>query len=139
MLLGEFRHSLDSKNRVFLPAKWREELGDRVFITRGLDKCLYLMAQPEFEEMRRKIDERALEDPGARAYSRVFFAKASEEQVDAQGRITIPANLKLAAGLDKEVVLAGTSTRGEIWDRAGFDAYQEEAMAKYEELAQGLL
>lgn len=138
MLLGEFRHSIDAKNRVFLPARWREEFGEKVFITVGLDHCLYLMGRAEWDERCAQMDALPLEDPRARSYVRLFFSKASEETVDAQGRITIPPPLKEAAGLDKEVVLAGSSRRAEIWDRAAFDAYQARAMAEYEQNAQRL-
>jgi MraZ protein len=138
VLLGEFRHSIDAKNRVFLPAKWREEFGEKVFITVGLDRCLYLMPSAEWEERRAQLDALPLEDPQARSYVRLIFSKASEETVDGQGRITIPPSLKQAAGLEKEVVLAGSSRRAEIWDRATFDAYQDRAMAEYEQNAQRL-
>lgn len=139
MLLGEFRHSLDAKGRVFLPARWREELGDSVVITRGLDRCLYLMARPQFEELAARFNQLRLEDPNARAYARVFFAKASEESVDSQGRITIPAHLREGAGFGKELVLAGASSRAEIWDRALYDTYLGEAQDQYEEIAKQLL
>lgn len=138
VLLGEFRHSIDAKNRVFLPAKWRDELGETVFVTLGLDHCLYLMTRSEFEERVRELNAQPLTSPEARAYSRVFFAKASEETVDGQGRITIPAHLKQAVGLDKEVVLAGSPRRAEIWDRVAFDRYQDRAMAEYERNAERL-
>ncbi|GAC1375132.1 MAG: division/cell wall cluster transcriptional repressor MraZ [Actinomycetota bacterium] len=139
MLLGEFRHSLDTKGRVFLPARWREELGESVVITLGLDRCLYLMAKPAFSELAGRLDGLALEDPAARAYVRVLFAKASEESVDGQGRISIPAHLREVAGLGRELVLAGASRRAEIWDRSVFDTYQGEAQERYEEIAKTLL
>ena len=94
MLLGEFRHSLDAKGRVFLPSRWREELGDTVVITQGLDRCLFLMGKQRFEDWAQRFDDLPVERKDARAYSRIFFAKASEEQVDGQGRITIPASLR---------------------------------------------
>lgn len=135
VLLGEFRHSLDSKGRVFLPARWREELGEVVVITQGLDRCLFLLARPRFEELAERFDRLSLESPDARAYSRIFFSKASEESVDGQGRITIPANLRAQAGLEKELVLAGVSRRAEVWDRAHYDAYQGNVQEQYEEIA----
>ncbi len=138
MLLGEFRHSLDAKGRVFLPSRWREELGDVVVITQGLDQCLFLMGKARFEEFARRFDELPVERKDARAYSRIFFAKASEEQVDAQGRITIPANLRELAGLGKELVLSGVSRRAEIWDRTRYDTYQGNVVERYEEIAETL-
>lgn len=139
MLIGEFRHSIDAKNRVFLPAKWRAELGEAVVITMGLNNCLYLWGKAAFEEKAAELNSKALEDAKARAYSRVFFAKSREETVDAQGRITIPATFREAIGIGKEVVLAGTSLRAEIWSAPGYDAYLETALADYESNAQGLV
>ena len=138
MLLGEFRHSLDAKGRVFLPARWREELGDIVVITQGLDRCLFLMSRPRFEEFAHRFDELPVERKDARAYSRIFFSKASEEQVDTQGRITIPANLRELATLGKELVLSGVSRRAEIWDRSLYESYQGNVVDRYEEIAETL-
>ena len=138
MLLGEFRHSLDAKGRVFLPARWREELGDVVVITQGLDRCLFLMSRPRFEEFAQRFDELPVERKDARAYSRIFFSKASEEQVDTQGRITIPANLRDLATLGKELVLSGVSRRAEIWDRTLYESYQGNVVERYEEIAETL-
>jgi len=138
VLLGEFRHSLDAKGRVFLPARWREELGDVVVITQGLDRCLFLMSRPRFEEFAQRFDELPVERKDARAYSRIFFSKASEEQVDTQGRITIPANLRDLATLGKELVLSGVSRRAEIWDRTLYESYQGNVVERYEEIAETL-
>ena len=139
MLLGEFRHALDAKGRVFLPARWREELGEKVFLTLGLERCLYLMTKESFSEMAERFQRWQLEDENARRYTRLFFAKASEESVDSQGRITIPPPLREAAGLTKEMVLSGAANRAEVWDRSRYDSYSGEAQERYEELARGLL
>lgn len=139
MLLGEFRHALDTKGRVFLPARWREELGEKVVLTLGLDRCLYLMTKESFSEMAEHFERWQLEHEDARRYQRLFFAKASEESVDSQGRITIPPPLREVAGLTKELVLAGASKRAEVWDRTRWDAYSGEAQERYEEIARGLL
>jgi MraZ protein len=139
VLLGEFRHSLDSKGRVFLPAKWRKELGELVILTKGLDACLFLLSPTEFGELSVRFDARPFEDEDSRAYSRVFFGQASEEPVDAQGRITIPAPLRAQAHLSKEIVLSGVSRRAEIWDRELYDAYQAEKQGQYEEIARKAL
>src|SRR3977135_3551049 len=124
VLLGEFRHSLDSKGRVFLPSRWREELGGTVVITQGLDRGLFRMGKPGLEGWEEGFDELPVERKDALAYSRIFFAKASEEQVDGQGRITIPANLRDLAGLGRELVLSGVSRRAEVWDRESYDTYR---------------
>src|SRR5260370_33004762 len=121
VLLGEFRHSLDSKGRVLLPSRWREELGETVVITQGLDRCLFLMGKARFEDWAQRFDELPVERKDARAYSRIFFAKASEEQVDGQGRITIPANLRELAGPHNELRPSAAARLAPIWDRAVLD------------------
>ena len=138
MLLGEFRHALDPKGRIILPARWREELGLNVVVTLGLDQCLYLMAAPAFAELAQRFDGLALESPQARKYMRVFFSQASEQAVDGQGRVMIPPNLRAVASLDRDVVLAGASKRAEIWDRSRYEAYQQDAQAQYEDIATSL-
>ena len=109
-----------------------------VVITQGLDRCLFLMSRPRFEEFAQRFDELPVERKDARAYSRIFFSKASEEQVDTQGRITIPANLRDLATLGKELVLSGVSRRAEIWDRTLYESYQGNVVDRYEEIAETL-
>lgn len=138
MLLGEFRHSLDAKGRVFLPARWREELGEGVVVSKGLDRCLYLMASPRFAEMAERLSDLSVNRKDNRDYSRILFTGASEEQVDRQGRIILPPALREFAGLEKDVVLAGVSKRAEIWDRTAWETYQQRVQPEYEEIAEKL-
>lgn len=137
MLLGEFRHSLDAKGRVFVPSRWREELAETVVIAKGLDGCLYLMTKARFEEISNRVGELSLSEVG-RHYSRILFSGASEEQIDKQGRVTVPPSLRQYAGLGREVVLAGVSGRAEIWDPAAWSEYQERIQSQYEEIAEKL-
>lgn len=139
MLLGEFRHTLDAKGRVILPARWREDFGESLVITLGLDGCLYLMTTTQFNQVAERFNQWSLESPQARAYTRLFFAKASEEAVDAQGRITIPGHLREVAGLDKELILSGAGTRAEVWNRSRYETYLGGVQEQYEEIAQQLL
>ncbi|MGH2706573.1 MAG: division/cell wall cluster transcriptional repressor MraZ [Actinomycetota bacterium] len=138
MLLGEFRHSLDAKGRLFLPARWRDELGEGVVVSKGLDRCLDLMPGPRFAEMAEQLSELSVNRRDNRDYSRILFSGASEEAVDRQGRITLPPALREFAGLEKEVVLAGVSRRAEIWDRATWETYQQRVQPQYEEIAEKL-
>lgn len=138
MLLGEFRHSLDAKGRLFLPARWREELTEGVVISKGLDRCLYLMSAQRFAELSERLSGLSVNRKDNRDYSRILFSGASEEQVDRQGRITIPAGLREYAGLTKDIVLAGVSTRGEIWDGEAWAAYQGGVQGQYEQIAEKL-
>lgn len=137
MLMGEFLHTLDPKGRVFLPAKWREELAGHVVVTKGHEKCLYVMTKERFEMRRALLDELSTNRKINRDHNRIFFSSGSEEPVDKSGRMSIPATLRQYAGLDKEVVVIGVSDRVEIWDRAEWDVYQQ-GIDSYEALAEQL-
>ena len=138
MLLGEFKHSLDPKGRVFLPARWREELKDGVVVTRGLDGCLLVMTKDRFDEKAKDLETLTEERKSNRDYARLFFSAASEEAVDKQGRMNIPPSLREIAGLGKEVVLIGVSSRAEIWDRAKWEEYHGGTGSRYESIAEEL-
>ncbi|MBQ3226876.1 MAG: division/cell wall cluster transcriptional repressor MraZ [Clostridia bacterium] len=121
MLMGEYQHSLDNKGRMFMPSKFREELGDTVIVTLGLDNCLFAFPLDEFEKLKNKLDSLPLSNKDARQFVRFFFAGACECETDKQGRIMIPAKLRSYAGLEKEVTVVGASTRLEIWDSKKWD------------------
>lgn len=115
MLIGEYQHNLDPKGRVNFPAKLREGLGNRFIITKGLDNCLFVYSEPEWQELENKI--RSLPVSKARGLQRFLFAGAVDVEPDKQGRVLIPANLREYAGLGKEVMIIGASVRAEIWDK----------------------
>ena len=94
MLMGEYQHSLDNKGRMFMPSKFREELGDTVIVTLGLDNCLFAFPLDEFEKLKNKLDSLPLSNKDARQFVRFFFAGACECETDKQGRIMIPAKLR---------------------------------------------
>lgn len=120
MLYGEYLHSLDIKGRVNFPAKLRDGLGARFFITKGLDNCLFVYSEEEWVVLEQKI--RALPMSKSRGLQRFFFAGAVDVEPDKQGRVLIPANLREYAGLDKDVMVIGASNHAEIWDK---DRYQQ--------------
>ena len=123
MLLGEYEHTIDDKNRLTLPARFRDSFADGAFVTRGMDGCLYVYPRDEWErqsEEIRAIDQLSLE---GRRMRRFFFSGASEDRPDKQGRISIPAALAERAQLGREVVVAGAYDRLEIWSKA---AWREE-------------
>lgn len=138
MLLGEFRHSVDAKGRVFVPARWREELVGGVVVTKGLDRCLYIMSKQRFSELADRLSSLSLNRKTNRDYSRVLFSGASEEQMDRQGRITLPPGLREFAGLQRDVVVTGVMHRGEIWDRGAWEEYRETVQSRYEDIAEEL-
>ena len=116
MLLGQYRHTIDAKGRVIVPAKFREDLGESFILTRGLDNCLSLYSLNEWALLEEKV--KAMPMAKSREIQRFLFGNAFPVELDAQGRIVIPANLKTYAPLLKEVVVVGVSTRAEIWDAA---------------------
>ena len=135
MLLGEFLHTLDSKGRIFLPSKWREELAGEVIVTKGHESCLYVMTKEQFERRRAQLERLSSNRKIHRDHNRIFFSSGSEEPVDKSGRMSIPAGLRQYASLEKEVVLLGVSDRVEIWDRSVWADYQQ-SIDSYEALAE---
>lgn len=123
-MYGEYQHSLDAKGRVSFPAKLRDDLGDRFFITRGLDNCLFVYSEEEWAGLEEKI--RALPMSKGRGLQRFFFAGAVDVEPDKQGRVLIPDYLREFAGLAKDVMIIGASTRAEIWDLDRYRAQSEE-------------
>ena len=136
MFLGTHTPRLDEKGRLFLPAKFRDELAGGLVVTKGQERCLFVFPMAEFSRVAEQLRAAPMTHKAARAYSRVFFASAHDEVPDRQGRITIPAHLREYAGLDRDCVVIGASTRVEIWDRQAWDDYlteSEEAFAEVEE------
>ena len=117
MFMGEYSHNIDAKNRLIMPAKFREQLGEHFVATKGLDGCLFVYPMSEWQTIEEKFREIPLTTKDARKFSRFFFAGAAECDVDKQGRVLIPATLKEYAGIDKEVVSVGVLNRIEIWSK----------------------
>ena len=115
MFMGEYNHSVDAKGRLIVPSKFREQLGNEFVVTKGLDGCLFVYSQEEWIE--ESLREKPLTSKDARKFMRFFFAGAANCEVDKQGRILLPANLREYAGIDKEVVSVGVFSRVEIWSK----------------------
>jgi MraZ protein len=139
MFLGTHTPRLDDKSRLILPARFREDLADGVVITKGQERCLYVFPSDEFATIASRLREQPMTHKAARAYTRVFFASAHDEVPDKQGRVTIPAHLREYAGLDRELVVIGASTRVEIWDRHAWEAYLAESEDEFAGIEQGVL
>ncbi|MVB10587.1 Transcriptional regulator MraZ [Caprobacter fermentans] len=114
MLIGEYQHSIDLKGRVIVPARFREDLGDNFYVTKGLDGCLFVLSPSEWNRLQEKIS--AMPISKARGLQRFFFSGAVEAQPDRQGRVLLPQTLRDYAGLEKDVTFIGASSRAEIWD-----------------------
>ena len=123
MFIGEYLHTLDPKNRISLPAKFRKDLGRAVVLTRGLDRCLFVYPKKAWKK---EAESRAVHAGGtaaARGLGRLFVAGASDADVDAAGRILIPDHLKSFAGLTSKTVIAGVASRIEVWDETSWKTY----------------
>ena len=136
MFIGKYQHTIDPKGRVILPAKFREELGEKFVVTKGLDHCLFVYPNGEWSNLEKKLRTLPLTSKDARAFIRFFFAGAAECGVDKQGRILIPANLRQHADLNKELAIIGVSTRVEIWDRDAWDAYNNESSLSQDKIVE---
>ena len=121
MFMGEYSHNVDAKGRLIVPAKFREQLGDEFVVTKGLDGCLFVYPQEEWQNIEEKFREVPLTTKDARKFSRFFFAGAASCEIDKQGRILIPSVLREFAELEKDVVLVGVLSRIEIWSRARWE------------------
>jgi len=137
MLLGEYDHSLDDKNRLTLPAKLREQLGDEVVISRGLDGCLFVYSRAEFQSLANRMGTLDPFDPDARRLQRHFYTGAPPAELDRQGRMVIPGKLLEEFGIGREVTVAGVYDHLEIWDRAAWRE-QRNAEGSAEDVAERL-
>ncbi len=139
MLLGTHTPKLDDKGRVILPAKFRDDLGAGVVVTRGQERCLYVFATEEFERIHERIREAPLTNKQARDFLRMFLSGASAEKPDSQNRITLPPPLRVYAGLEKELVVTGVGAHAEIWDAEAWNAYAASNESSYAEMEQEVI
>ncbi len=128
MLLGQYRHTIDTKGRIIVPVKFREDLGESFILTKGLDSCLALYSESEWAVLVEKV--KAMPVAKSRAIQMFLFPNAFPVELDAQGRIVIPAKLKEYAKLQKDVVVVGVSDRAEIWDAQLWDVSQEDTSSE---------
>lgn len=139
MFLGQYVHTMDDKGRIAIPARFRSELGDRMVVTRGLDKCLWVYPWETWQAISARFARLPFTRARNRNFQRYFFAGASECVPDAQGRILISPALRAYAGLGREVVVAGVSDHVEVWDRRSWEALEEQVNGEYEQIAEDLL
>ncbi|MDY2959535.1 MAG: division/cell wall cluster transcriptional repressor MraZ [Hornefia sp.] len=137
MFMGTYYNSIDSKNRLIVPSKHRDQLGGRCVLTKGLDLCLYIYSMDEWGKLTEKISQLPESDPKVRKYIREHYANAMECEFDKQGRIVIPQQLKDYAHIEKDLVTMGAMKKIEIWSKDVWDAPSEDdedfsdALAKY--------
>lgn len=136
MFLGEISHSLDSKGRIVIPSKFREELGPNFIITKGFDKCLSVYPLSEWKVFEEKLKNLPVSSQDARKFTRFLFSGAVECEPDKQGRILLPQNLREYAGIKDEIVSIGLNNRIEIWNKQCWNEYNNEENYIDEELAE---
>ncbi|MBM7598692.1 MraZ protein [Virgibacillus halotolerans] len=137
--MGEFQHNIDTKGRIIVPSKFRDELGENFVVTRGLDKCLFAYPMDEWRNLELKLKKLPLTKKDARAFTRFFFSGAVECEVDKQGRINLPQPLRNYAVLEKECVVIGVSDRIEIWAIDKWEDYFNESEESFAEIAENLM
>ena len=138
MLLGEYKHNLDTKGRVAIPAKFRDKFISGAIVTRGLDRCLFVFGKAEWETLAQKIISLPLAQSDSRAFARLMLSGATDVELDSQGRILLPDSLRSYAGLKKEIVVTGMYTRVELWDADTWNAYKTKTEGAADEIAEKL-
>ncbi len=136
MFLGEYSHNLDEKGRLTLPARWREQLGQRVVVTRGMEPCLFVFPVAKFETFLNEINTVGMTAADARGLSRFFSSKATDDELDKQGRISLPQNLRDHANLNGEVMVVGAFDHVELWSPAQYDRADAELVKKVPDMAE---
>ena len=133
MLVGEFQHNIDAKGRMIMPAKFRDELGEKFVITKGLDKCLFVFSQEEWEKLDEKLSELSLSQ--GRKIQRFFYGGMTECELDKQGRVLVPQTLREYADLFKDAVVVGLAKRAEIWNKDEWERQNSEFVEDSDEVA----
>ncbi|CAK8054209.1 division/cell wall cluster transcriptional repressor MraZ [Eupransor demetentiae] len=139
MFMGEYSHSLDSKGRLIIPAKFRHQLGDSFVVTRWMEHALRAMPRNVWENLEEQLNQLPIGKKEARAFKRFVMAGAMEAEFDKQGRIILPANLKEHAQLDNAAVITGAGDSFEIWSQKNWDDYTQATAENFDDIAEGLV
>lgn len=138
MLMGEFHHNIDEKRRIIMPSKLREELGNTIILTRGLEECLFIYSKEEWSQIVTKLKTLPFTKKDARSFTRVFLSGATETEFDKQGRIKLPLPLTEYATLLKECVIIGVNDRVEIWSKDNWNTFMNKSKEELSDLADHL-
>lgn len=138
MLIGSNIHTLDEKGRLFIPAKFREELGGQLVLARGIGKCIFLYGESDWENFSQKLKGLPMTNTKAQLFMRMLYASAIERVPDKQGRVVMSAELIAHAGIDKEAVIIGMGNRVEIWGKETWETYSGSNDDDYENALQAL-
>ena len=138
MLMGEYHHNIDEKSRLIIPAKFRSELGERFVITKGLDKCLFVYSETEWNKLMQKVSSLQFTKKNVRAFERTFIGGASLIEFDKQGRINFTSPSVHYANIKKECVIIGVSERLEIWSKEEFESYMNDNEDNLEQITENI-
>ncbi|MCF0116546.1 MAG: division/cell wall cluster transcriptional repressor MraZ [Bacilli bacterium] len=138
MYFGSYEHSLDAKGRLVIPSKYRNQLGTRVYITKGFDGCLSIYSETDFQKILESFASLSYNQASSRAHVRANISSTDEVEIDAQGRLQIPAKLLLREGFNKEVTIVGAIDHLELWDRQKWNEYYDNAYNEDESNAESL-
>lgn len=138
MFMGQYNVNIDDKNRLIIPAKYRNKVANNLVIARGLDGCLSLYPQEKWDEIAEKLNKLPTSKKQARAYARALLSSASDVELDSKGRLNVPENLRELASLTKNCLIIGVGDYMEIWDENKWCAYNQDIDETFEEIAEGL-
>ena len=138
MFMGEFHHNIDEKNRLIIPSKFRNELGSKFILTRGIEKCLLVYSCDEWNKIVEKLNELPFTKKDARTFNRMFLSGATECELDSNGRINIPSHLVEYASIKKECTVIGVNDRLEIWSSEKFDEFFNTNIDNFDDIAENL-
>ncbi len=139
MFMGEYQHTIDTKGRLIIPSKFREDLADGFVLTRGLDNCLFGYPMNEWKKLEEKLKALPVTKKDARAFTRFFFSGATEVELDKQGRVNIPSSLLGYAKISKDCMVIGVSGRFEIWSEENWQTYYEESEESFNDIAENIM
>lgn len=143
MFYGEYEHTIDKKGRIIIPSKFRDFLKEydikKIFITRGLDKCLFLFTENEWKAQESKFRSISITKSEARKFNRLYFSGATQVECDTQGRVLIPKYLKDFAEIKRDIIFIGVSDRIEVWSKEMWQEYYKTSKGSYEEIAERLM
>lgn len=138
MFIGEYQYNLDDKGRLFIPVTYKNEIGGKLIVARGIEKCLYIYTMTEWEKLISKISDLSFTKKSNREFSRMFLSGAFEYEIDSKGRVNLDSKLLTHASLKKECILLGAGSRIEIWSKDVWDNYYNEHEEIIEEISEEL-
>lgn len=138
MLIGQYIHTIDDKNRLSLPAKFRAEMGKKVVVTPGLDGCLFVFAPKQWDKISEKLGESSMLQADTRSFNRYILGGATEAEVDSLGRVLIPDFLRERANLKEKVAVIGVQSRVELWNEKKWQEYKRGVEGQADTLAEKL-